>query len=91
LNAPVNASSETDHAFAQTITWGLAGAGAVMLTTIVTAHLRGPAIWIATACFSLSVPVLIALGVVYRFQTDPKIAPPTLKSMLGLTLLLIIA
>jgi hypothetical protein len=76
--------TERERAIGQTITWGMAGVGVIILTTIVTARVFNPAIWVATAAFAVAVPFLVVLGAAGAIQNDPKSAPPTLRATLFL-------
>jgi hypothetical protein len=79
-------STETGWAFIQTITLGTAGVGFVILTAIVIDHKISPAIWVATICFVLAVPILVAFGMVYWLLASPKQVPPTVREAVILTI-----
>jgi hypothetical protein len=81
-------STDRDRAVNQAITWGTAGVGALILTTIVTTRIFNPAILIAAGCFSLSLPLLVVIGFLYALHADPKQEPPTLQDSLSLFFLL---
>jgi hypothetical protein len=53
-------ASEGDRSFVRTMTWGTAGVGVVILTTIVAARVFSPAMLVATAAFALAIPFLVA-------------------------------
>jgi hypothetical protein len=81
--ARLNAGDHSDRnvGVTQAMTWGLAGVAVVLLLTIVSYRLPGPAIRIATYCFSLAIPILILFGILAALQTDPQRAP-TLKAII---------
>lgn len=71
---------ERDRALGQTMTWGTAGVGVVILTTVVAARTFNPATLVATAAFALAIPFLVVLGLAYAIQNDHKAArPPTTR------------
>jgi hypothetical protein len=80
-----NSSLEKDQTLNQTLTWGTAGAGVVLLTAIVIDHKFSPAIWIATICFALAIPFLVVFGMVYGLLASPKQVPPTVREGVILT------
>jgi hypothetical protein len=81
-NARATRMNERGRAVDQTLTWGTAGGGVVILTAIVTTHNYSPATWVAAICLSLSVPFLLVLGAVSASQTDEKALPLTVRDML---------
>jgi hypothetical protein len=88
--APITGSIARYRTVTQSITWGLAGVGVVILTTIVTGHMAiAPAILVATACFSLSVPFLVIFGVASAFQAEGT--RPTVHQTLVLQSLIFVA
>jgi len=76
---------DSDRAFGQTLTWGVAGAGVIILATIIAAAKPSPALLVATGCLSLSVPLLVVLGFAWTIQTDPKARPPIVRDAVKLT------
>jgi len=89
LDARFATGAARGQGFAQSITWGLAGVGVVILTAIVTTHSTGRAIVIAATCFSLSVPFLVVIGSAYVLIGDPLCVQPTKRQILFLTVLLL--
>ena len=81
-NARANRMNERGRAVDQTLTWGVAGGGVVMLTAIVVAHTFSRATWVAAICLSLSIPFLIVLGAISAFQTDKETFPLTVREMM---------
>jgi hypothetical protein len=81
-NARATAMNARGRAIDQTLTWGTAGGGVVILTAIVTTHDHSPATCVAAICLSLSVPFLLVLGALFAFQTDENPLPLTVRDML---------
>jgi len=73
--------TEEDRAFNRSATWGLAGVGALLLIAIGTTRPQGSAMWLATACFAISVPMLVTVGLIGMAQTDPRNEPPIAKDL----------
>jgi hypothetical protein len=81
-NGQANWMNDRGRAVDQTLTWGVAGGGVVMLTAIVIAHTFSRATWVAAICLSLSIPFLIVLGAIPAFQTDEQAFPLSVRDML---------
>ena len=75
-------------AFSQSMTWGVAGAALILLTTILVAtHPTDKAALIATACFAFAIPTLVMCGFIqlshaHSNPSDTGIQPPTLREAL---------
>jgi hypothetical protein len=82
---------DRNRAVDQAMTWGVAGVGVIILTAIIAGHISSPSssssisLWIATACFSFSVPFLIVLGIICLAQSDPKSSRPTVRQVIGVS------
>jgi hypothetical protein len=87
MNAPVDVgASEKDRAVNQSLTWGLAGVGVVILIAIVTTQKFSPANWVAVTCLALAVPLLVMLGFVDAVLADPKRTPSIMRDRLILVI-----
>jgi hypothetical protein len=80
-----DASTDQNRAAGQAMTWGVAGAAVILLTTVIVIHDVSRAGLMAAASFALAIPILIVCGVVSVGYSDPKIEPPTVRQHLGLT------
>jgi hypothetical protein len=87
-NARVERYTDKDRAADQTMTWGMAGGGGVILIAIVTTQKFSPATWVAATCLSLAVPFLAVLGATHALQAGPKSVPPFVRDILWGSLLL---
>ena len=67
---------------------GSCRSGCGILTGIVTEHHTGAAAVVATACFSLTSPILVGLGLAYLIQSEHTVARPTVKDAVKLHLLI---
>jgi hypothetical protein len=85
-DGPVSRSAtDRDRALAQKITWGVAGVGILILVSIVaTTEQFGPAMTMATVCFSLAVPILFGLGLT-EWSADPRFAVPSVQQTINQT------
>ena len=77
---------DRDFAFAQTLTFGTAALGVVLLAQMITSGrpMTTP-LWIAVGCFSLTLPILIAQGMAMAAQANPKATrAPKLREFVAL-------
>ena len=86
---PTNdAERERGIALNRSMTWGVAGAALVLLTTdIVATHPSDKAALIAAACFAIAIPTLVVCGFIHLSHahstpSDRGIQPPTMRHML---------
>lgn len=84
-----NAAREQGIALNRTMTWGVAGAALVLLTTVVVATHPSTdrAALIAAACFAFAIPTLIGCGFIQMSHasatpSEQGIQPPTLRQAL---------
>lgn len=83
------AARERGAALNQTMTWGVAGAALVLLTTIIVAThpLTDKAALIPAACFAYAIPTLVMCGFIQLSYASAKpsdqgIQPPTLRQVM---------
>jgi hypothetical protein len=86
---PANdAERERGIALNRSMTWGVAGAALVLLTTVIVAtHPSDKAALIAAACFAFAIPTLIVCGFIqlshaHSTPSDQGIQPPTMRQAL---------
>ena len=86
---PTNdAERERGIALNRSMTWGVAGAALVLLTTVMVAtHPSDKAALIAAACFAIAIPTLVVCGIIqlshaHSTPSDQSIQPPTMRHML---------
>lgn len=86
---PTNdAERERGIALNLSMTWGVAGAALVLLTTVTVAtHPSDKAALIAAACFAIVIPTLVVCGFIqlshaHSTPSDQGIQPPTMRHML---------
>jgi hypothetical protein len=79
-------ATDRDRALAQKITWGVAGGGVLILVSIVaTTKQFGPAMTMATVCFSLAIPILFGLGLTTEWSADARFAAPSVQQTIKQT------
>lgn len=82
--------AERDRGIAlnRSMTWGVAGAALILLTTVIVAtHPSDKAALIAAACFAIAIPTLVVCGFIQLSHahsplSDQGIQPPTMRHML---------
>jgi cadmium resistance protein CadD (predicted permease) len=84
VNAIPEGDLERNRAYIRAMTWSVAGVGVVILAAIAVNHPAHPptSLLVAAACFALSVPLLIVLGLIQQVQADPKAQRPTVSQLL---------
>lgn len=89
--APVRPEiTERGRAVVQKMTWGTAGAAVLILVAIATSSkiFVGPAMSIATGCFAVTIPFLVAFGFAFSHQWDPARDPPSVPEIVNLNALI---